>query len=450
MKNIKFIKQLDFKTLLSIALPISIQSLIQSSLGMIDQIMIGQLGENAVASVNLGTRLMFIMVYSLSGISAVASIYTSQYEGAGTKDKHSSVMKIAIIEGLICVSPFLIAGLFFPSTVVRLFSNDINVVGAGANYLFITAFGFIPKLFSISISAILRCTGKAKITLITGFISVISNTLLNLVFIFGFGPIKAYGVEGAAIATVIAIFIEATVNIIYLEKTKHPSRLSLAVKAKLEKQFYKKFTITTLPAIGNECFWALGDAIYSAIYGHMSTISLAAMTVTFPIQGMSVGFFSGLAAAAGVIIGNNLGAKKTKEAYTLAWDFFKLCVIGCLILGLIIVLFGSIYLNFYNVANEVKTYTKSLLVIFACFLWVKVSNMVMLGGVLRSGGKTRYTLILDLIGTWGIGIPLGLISAFVFKWDILLVYTAICIEEIIRLFLGLMKVKSKDWISIIE
>ena len=78
--------------------------------------------------------------------------------------------------------------------------------------------------------------------------------MLNLVFIFGFGPIKAYGVEGAAIATVIAIFIEATVNIIYLEKTKHPSRLSLAVKAKLEKQFYKKFTITTLPAIGNECF----------------------------------------------------------------------------------------------------------------------------------------------------------------------------------------------------
>ena len=182
----------------------------------------------------------------------------------------------------------------------------------------------------------------------------------------------------------------------------------------------------------------------------MSTVSLAAMTLTFPIQGMSVGFFSGLAAAAGVIIGNNLGAKKTKEAYTLAWDFFKLCVIGCLILGLIIVLFGSIYLNFYNVADEVKTYTKSLLVIFACFLWVKVSNMVMLGGVLRSGGKTRYTLILDLIGTWGIGIPLGLISAFVFKWNILLVYTAICIEEIIRLALGLMKVKSKDWISIIE
>jgi len=450
MRTIKFIKELNFKTLFSIALPISLQSLIQSSLGMIDQIMIGQLGENAVASVNLGTRLMFIMVYTLSGISAVSSIYTSQFEGAGTKEKHSVVMKTTILEGLICVLPFLIAGLFFPSTVVRLFSNDSLVIENGAKYLFITAFGFIPKLFSISASAILRCTGKSKITLITGFISVISNTILNLIFIFGFGPIKAMGVSGAALATVIAIIIEAMVNIIYLEKTKHPSRLSLAIKAKAEKKFYKKFIITTLPAIGNECFWALGDAIYSGIYGHMSTVSLAAMTLTFPIQGMSVGFFSGLAAAAGVIIGNNLGAKKTKEAYTLAWDFFKLCVIGCLILGLIIVLFGSIYLNFYNVADEVKTYTKSLLVIFACFLWVKVSNMVMLGGVLRSGGKTRYTLILDLIGTWGIGIPLGLISAFIFKWDILLVYTAICIEEIIRLVLGLKKVKSKDWISIIE
>ncbi|MBQ4554300.1 MAG: MATE family efflux transporter [Spirochaetaceae bacterium] len=448
--NGKLIKQLNFKTLFSIALPISIQSLLQSSLGMIDQIMIGQLGETAVASVNLGTRLMFIMVYSLSGISAVSSIYTSQYEGAGTKEKHSAVMKITILEGLLCVLPFLIAGLFFPQQIVRIFSEDNTVIQKGANYLFITAFGFIPKLFSISISAILRCTGKAKITLITGLSSVAINTMLNLIFIFGFGPIKAHGVEGAAIATVIAIFIEATINIIYLEKTKHPSRLSLAIKAKADKGFYKKFAITTLPAIGNECFWALGDAIYSGIYGHMSTVSLAAITLTFPIQGMSVGFFSGLSAAAGVIIGNNLGAKKTKEAYTLAWDFFKLCIIGCGIIGILIVLFGSVYLKFYNVTDEVKLYTKSLLAIFACYLWVKVSNMVMLGGVLRSGGKTRYTLILDLIGTWGIGIPLGFLCAFVFKWNILMVYTAINIEEVIRLTLGLIKVKSKDWISIID
>lgn len=448
--NGKLIKQLNFKTLFSIALPISIQSLLQSSLGMIDQIMIGQLGETAVASVNLGTRLMFIMVYSLSGISAVSSIYTSQYEGAGTKEKHSAVMKITILEGLLCVLPFLIAGLFFPQQIVRIFSEDNTVIQKGANYLFITAFGFIPKLFSISISAILRCTGKAKITLITGLSSVAINTVLNLIFIFGLGPIKAHGVEGAAIATVIAIFIEATINIIYLEKTKHPSRLSLAIKAKADKGFYKKFAITTLPAIGNECFWALGDAIYSGIYGHMSTVSLAAITLTFPIQGMSVGFFSGLSAAAGVIIGNNLGAKKTKEAYTLAWDFFKLCIIGCGIIGILIVLFGSVYLKFYNVTDEVKLYTKSLLAIFACYLWVKVSNMVMLGGVLRSGGKTRYTLILDLIGTWGIGIPLGFLCAFVFKWNILMVYTAINIEEVIRLTLGLIKVKSKDWISIID
>lgn len=276
--NGKFIKLLNFKTLLGIALPISLQSLLQSSLGMIDQIMIGQLGETAVASVNLGTRLMFIMVYTLSGISAVSSIYTSQYEGAETKEKHSAVMKITILEGMLCVLPFLIAGLFFPQQIVKIFSADYTVIQKGANYLFITAFGFIPKLFSISISAILRCTGKAKITLITGLISVVTNTLLNFIFIFGFGPIKAYGVEGAAIATVIAIFIEATINVIYLEKTKHPSRLSLAIKAKADKGFYKKFTITTLPAIGNECFWALGDAIYSGIYGHMSTVSLAAIT----------------------------------------------------------------------------------------------------------------------------------------------------------------------------
>ena len=138
--NGKLIKQLNFKTLFSIALPISIQSLLQSSLGMIDQIMIGQLGETAVASVNLGTRLMFIMVYSLSGISAVSSIYTSQYEGAGTKEKHSAVMKITILEGLLCVLPFLIECI---TATVAAIPATASPASANANF-------FPPSLISFS------------------------------------------------------------------------------------------------------------------------------------------------------------------------------------------------------------------------------------------------------------------------------------------------------------
>jgi Na+-driven multidrug efflux pump len=116
-------------------------------------------------------------------------------------------------------------------------------------------------------------------------------------------------------------------------------------------------------------------------------------------------------------------------------------------MGVILVACTGLYVSFYNVSSEVAKLAKQLLIIFAFFLWVKVSNMVVLGGVIRSGGQTKYTLFLDVLGTWGIGIPLGIIAAFLLKLDIRLVYTIISIEEIVRLILGLTRVKSKKWMK---
>lgn len=450
MKSLKLIKHLDIKTLLGIALPISIQSLIQSSLGLIDQIMVGQLGEVAVSSVSLGGRLFFILNYTLSGITAVASIYTSQYEGANNSSKNASVMKATIFGSLIFVIPFFAIAVLIPNKIIAIFTNDIEVISGGVLYLLTISVSFFPKMFSISISSILRSTKKSKIPLITGFISVCTNTSLNYLFIFGFKSIPAMGIKGAAIATVISRFIECIILISYMEVSKHSARLSKALKAIAENSFYINFALTALPAIGTECLWAIGDAAYTAIYGHIGTDSLTAMTMTFPIQSMAFGFCCGLSVATGVIIGNLLGAGEKEKAYETAKDFFKLSIIVSVVIALIILFGGSYYMGFYKVSEQVKEYGNMLLKMVALFLWVKVSNMVMLGGVLRSGGKTRYTFFLDVLGTWGIGIPCGLIAALIFKWNIVLVYIAISFEEIVRLTLGLIRVKSKKWINSIE
>ena len=441
------LKELDTKKLLSIALPVSVQSLIQSFLGMIDQMMIGQLGESTVAAVSLGGRPGFILIYTLSGITAAASIFASQYEGAGDKSRHAQVMRSTIFGCLLITLPFLLSAIFIPEILLKAFTTDTAVISAGTGYLKICSLSYIPLIFIMACSAILRSTGKANIPMITGIVAVILNTGLNAVLIFGLLGFPAFGVEGAAVATVISYLIEAIILVIYMQKKSHGGNVVQAFKVRCPKDFIWAFFTTALPAIGNELLWAVGDAGYTAIYGRMGTEQLAAMTLTFPIQGLTVGFFSGLSAAAGIIIGSFLGGEKTERAYTASWDFFKLCIIGCVAMGVMIIVGSGLYVGFYNVSEEVRLLAKHLLVIFAFFLWVKVSNMVMLGGVLRSGGQTKYTLFLDVLGTWGIGIPLGIIAAFLLKLDIRLVYTIISIEEIVRLILGLARVKSKKWMK---
>lgn len=443
----KFLKELDAKKLLAIALPVSVQSLIQSFLGMIDQVMIGQLGETAVAAVSLGCRPGFILIYTLSGITAAASIFASQYEGAGDRSQIAKVMRSTIFGCFFLVLPFFLSAILVPKVLLRIFTSDAAVINAGAPYLQICALSYIPLIFIMACSAILRSTGKANIPMITGIVAVIVNTGLNAIFIFGLLGCPAFGVKGAAAATVISYIVEVVILIVYMQRISHEGSVVQAFKTHCPKDFIKAFSITALPAIGNELLWALGDSGYTAIYGRMGTEQLAAMTLTFPVQGLTVGFFSGLSAAAGIIIGNLQGAGKAKQAYTAAWDFFKLCIVGCAVMGLIMTACAGLYTGFYNVSESVRTTAKQLLIIFAFFLWIKVSNMVILGGVLRSGGQTRYTLFLDVLGTWGMGIPLGIIGAFVLKADIKLVYVLVSIEEIVRLILGLIRVKSRKWIQ---
>lgn len=443
----RILKELDTKQLLSIALPISVQSLIQSFLGMIDQVMIGQLGENVVAAVSLGGRPGFILIYTLSGITAAASIFASQYEGAGDKSRHAQVMRSTIFGCSFLALPFFLAAFFVPEILLNIFTNDAAVISVGTGYLRICSLSYIPLIFIMACSAVLRSTGNANLPMITGIIAVIVNTGLNALLIFGLFGCPAMGAEGAAIATVISYMIEAIILIVYMQKVAHCGNVLQAMKVRCSKDFIWTFFITALPAIGNELLWALGDSGYTMIYGRIGTEQLAAMALTFPVQGLTVGFFTGLSAAAGIIIGNLLGAGKDKQAYIASWDFFKLCIIGCVAMGLVIIAAAGLYTGFYNVNTQVRLLAKHLLIIFAFFLWIKVSNMVILGGVIRSGGQTKYTLFLDVLGTWGIGIPLGILGAFVFKLDIKIVYVLVSIEEIVRLSLGLIRVKSKKWMK---
>ena len=187
--------------------------------------------------------------------------------------------------------------------------------------------------------------------------------------------------------------------------------------------------------------------MYGGVYGNMGTEPLAAMTITFSIQGLMIGALSGLSQAAGIIIGRLLGKGEYDEAYVRSKTIMKMGVLGSLILSVLLLILGQAYTGLFNISVETKNTAYMILVVFAIISPVKVQNMILGGGIIRSGGKTKYIMWVDIIGTWIFGVPLALVSAFVCKLSIPYVYFILSLEEVVRLIIALILFKRKSWMQ---
>lgn len=190
--------------------------------------------------------------------------------------------------------------------------------------------------------------------------------------------------------------------------------------------------------------------MYAAIYGNIGTDACAAMTMAGPIQGLMIGALSGLAQAAGILIGKSLGNEEYDKAYKDSKRLMWYGLAGSLVLSVALVLLGQFYVRIYNVEPQVRTMAYQLLVVFAIVSPVKVQNMILGGGIIRSGGKTQYVMWVDLIGTWIFGVPLGLLSAFVFDLPITYVYFIFSMEEVVRLLISVVIFRKKRWMRTLE
>lgn len=439
--NKDFARKLAF-----IAIPITIQSVIQSSLGMIDQLMVGKLGETSINAVGFGTKLSFIFLLAMVGITSATSIFASQYWGAKDKEKIGNVLGITISVGSIIAIIAIILSVVFPHFIMGLFINDKEVINLGADYMRIIAIGLIPLVIVNSHAAVLRSCGDAKTPMITGFICVIMNTSLNYLFIFGVGQMGGMGVKGAAIATSISRMLECFL-ILYLFHRKNLLQLKITYYFKFNKKLVVLFITAMLPLLINEALWAIGDTVGAAIYGRIGGAQTAGMILTFPIQGLAIGLMSGIGAASGIVLGNLLGEGKNDQAFSYGKKFIKLGIMLSVIIGIIVVFSARFYIDLMNVSVDAKEYAYNIINVFAIILWIKVTNMIIGGGILRSGGNTKIVLILEMIGMWGIGVPTGLAVYSFTNLSIQWVYFFISIEELFRMVVGLKIFHNKSWMS---
>lgn len=431
------------KELVGIALPVTLQSLLQSSFGMIDQIMIGQLGSESIAGIGLGGKFASLYTVVLGAVAAAAGIMVAQYVGAEDEEGTGRGFYLNLFLGLLLAGGFMAVCGFFPHGVMSLYTEDPAVRSQAAVYLRIYAVSFPFAAISTIMAVFLRCIGKAVMPLVASFLSVLLNTGLNYLLIFGAGGIPAMGVQGAAIASVIAQAAAFFATAVYFWRLGREGRPP--VRFQMPKGEWLRYLGILAPILICEFMWSLGENVYAVIYGRLGTDSCAAMTMTGPVQGLLIGLLSGVAQAAGIMIGRHLGKEAYEEAYRDAKKLMLCGVVGSVILSLFLLLLGRQYVLIYKVEPQVQRMTYQILAAFALISPIKVQNMILGGGIIRSGGMTRYVMWIDMIGTWCFGVPLGILSAFVWKLPVAQVYFILSLEEVVRFILTLLIFKKRNW-----
>ena len=433
------------KSLIRIALPVTLQSLLQSSFSVIDQIMIGQLGSESIAGIGLGGKFASVYTVILGAVAAVAGIMAAQYVGAGNIKGLAKSFYLNLLIGSMIAGVFMTVCCLFPNGIMSLYTKDREVGEAAALYLRIYVLSFLPMAVSSMMAVVLRCIDAAVIPLLAGVFSVLLNTVLNYLLIFGKYGFPALGIQGAAIASVIAQIAALALTFLFFVKRLRSKGIRIPFDIRLAGQERMGYLGILAPILVCEFMWSLGENVYAAIYGRLGTWPCAAMTMTGPVQGLMIGALSGLSQAAGIMIGKLLGNEAYEQAYGDSKRLMKYGFAGSLMLSVLLLLTGRYYVMIYNVEPQVQTLAFQILVVFALVSPVKVQNMILGGGIIRSGGMTRYVMWIDLIGTWLFGVPLGLLAAFVWKLQIPYVYFILSLEEMVRLLISLALFRKRIW-----
>lgn len=429
-----------------VALPVTLQTVVMSLLSMTDQVMVGQLGITAVAATGVAAKLNAIVIVVLSGLSSGIAIYAAQFWGQGRPERLPPLLGYGFMVGIPLAGLMVLLISFWPQHAIALFSADSHVQQQGATYVLIVAFSFVPQMVTLLYSALLRATGDARLPLFASLVAVLLNLLFNYLLIFGHAGCPKLGLSGAAWATLLARSVELAVILLALYWRGHVLAIfHWRALCGLTSHVRRGLLFTTMPLILTEGVWVLGESAYAMVYGHMSTLALAAMTMTYPLQGLSIGLLCGLSAAASVLVGQRLGADDFRGAISCAHRLLRLGLAASLLVGLLLLAGAGSYVGLYDASAEVLLQAQWCVWVFALLLWVKVGNMIIAGGILNSGGDSRFVLVMESLATWLIGVPSAYIMAFWLQLPIHWVYLVLSLEELVRLAVGYWRLRSRRW-----
>ena len=427
LKNNKAI----YRNIWIVAFPIILQNVLDAAVNSVDVLMLNTVGQSAISSASLANSMVSIFFMFLYGIGTGIAMLAAQYYGKGDYKTIEIVEGIGLKFAIIVAIIGMVLCLTIPDVLMNIYTSDKELIELGSRYLMFISPGLLFWAVSAVYTSILRCIGKVSTSTVLEAVALISNVILNAIFIYGLFGIPKLGVIGVAVATSLSRLIQLFGCIIV--SMRGPG-VSLTFRTMFERHrlLEKDFFSMALPAIGNDMIWGLAFSAYSGILGHMESDAVAAYSIVNVIRNLGCVMCYGIGAAAGIIVGQILGRGDRDEAIKTSHILLRLAVITGIFGGIVVLVIIPFAIRTASLTPNALDYLKFMLFINTYYITGTSVNTCLIGGIFRAGGDSKFGFICDTIDMWVYSIPLCLIAAFVLKLPVKVVYFLMCTDEFVK------------------
>ncbi len=431
---------------LTVATPLMLQQLITGSVHLVDNLMVAQLGDAALGGVASTNRFYMIAQFGMFGMSTAATIFIAQYYGAKNVNRMKESFRFLIITSLGIAFFFLVAAQLFTKDILSFFTEDIATMQQGMEYLKVASWTFIPVALVLACAGSLRSIGETKIPLYISAMTVLLNTLLNYILIFGHFGFPALGVQGAGLATLMARLLEVALLLMVLVRGDYPFKTSVKDLFKVSKVMIRKISIKAAPLMANEVLWASGMTTLFMLYSKRGADVMVGYSIASTVADLFFVLFGGMATASAVLISQPLGANRLEEGRRNGYRLIGFSSLLAIVFGTVMFVTSySIPLLYTNSSAMTLEFAGTMLRIQSVmFIFYMMSTQNYF--ILRAGGDTKSTFIFDSGFMWLINIPVVAVLIYYSDLSIYLVYLAGQMVEFLKLGVGFYFVRKEKWV----
>lgn len=435
-----------FSQIVKLTMPIVIQNLLSAAVSSADVVMLNSVGQSAISAVSLASQYAHILFMFFYGLGTGVTMLGAQYWGK--KDVHAIELTegIALRFAILVSTAFLGLAVCFPTTLMRIFTNDPELISLGSTYLRIVCFSYVFWSVSEVYLSALRSVERVTISTALNALALGLNVTLNAVFIYGLFGAPKLGVAGVALATSISRAIQLLCCLFVSSRSKDV-KMRFSYIFVHNKVLFKDFIHLSMPAVLNDLVWGVAFSTYSVILGHLGSDMVAANSIVVVIRNFATTFCFALGSASTIWLGKEIGQGNMKGADKDASRLLWLTVAAGIIGGIFVLLISPFILKYVSLTDQAMHYLKYMLMINGYYVLGTAVNTTLIAGVFRAGGDSKFGLKCDIVDMWCYAVPLGFISAFVLKLPHLVVYFLLCTDEFVKWPWVIRRYRSKKWLN---
>ena len=434
------------KSFIHLFVPVATQYLFFNLIGILDVLMVGQLGDVSVAAVGLAGQFFFLLNLTLFGITGGAAVFVAQYWGARDLPNLHRVLGLCLAVCGSVGASFACVALTAPTWVIGLYTQDAAVIALGAAYLRIIGWSYIFSAITFAFAAALRSSGNTRLPMLVSVSLLTANMLLNYGLIFGKFGLPLFGVRGSALGTALCRILECVILLAVIYMRRMPVAANLRQLFDLNLAFTVRHLQLILLVFINEFTWALGVNVYNTVMARLSTSAYAGYNIVSTIIALGLFWATGCATTCAVMVGHSIGAGQPEDAYRVARRLLIVSIVGSLCIGLGLAALRQPLLALYQISPEAQKDASAMLLLAGLMHWLRSLDAMFIVGILRSGGDIRYSAALDMGGIWLVGIPAMIVAAFVFRAPVPWVFLAGMTENLAKNALAFRRFSSRRWI----